>query len=104
MDKQTQYTIIKTAVLEQMEYDLCLETTEEKKMLTYLANQIQNLEYIEEDKLDLIAEPKYLIINKDTEETEETCETLKEAIEMLNYDKQYIFNTETQEKLQHIQY
>lgn len=104
MDKQTQYTIIKTVVLEKMSYDIHNLTTEEKKMLTYLANQINNLEYKEEDKLDLIAEPKFLIINKDSEETEETCETLKEAIEMLDYDKQYIFNTETNGKVQHIQY
>ena len=49
-------------------------------------------------------EPNYIIINKETEETEETCDTLKEAIQMLNYDKQYIYDTKKKKRVKHIEY
>ena len=46
-------------------------------------------------------EPKYCIIDKITGATEETCETLKQAIEMLDYDTQYIYDTELQDTITH---
>jgi hypothetical protein len=49
-------------------------------------------------------EPRYIIINKETGETEETFNTLKEAIQMLKYDTQYIWDTTTKNPVKHIEY
>jgi hypothetical protein len=54
--------------------------------------------------MDLTKEPNYIIINKDTDETEETCETLKEAIQLLKYDTQYIYDTKNKARVIHIEY
>ena len=54
--------------------------------------------------MDLTKEPNYIIINKETDETEETCETLKEAIQLLKYDTQYIYDTKNKARLIHIEY
>lgn len=71
------------------------ETKERKKALIYMAAHIYSANNNHRK------EPKYCIINKDTGATEETCETLKQAIEMLDYDTQYIYDTEFQDTITH---
>ena len=69
-----------------------------KDMFSYIANQIFELQYEGKE------EPKFILIDKSTEETMETCDSLKEAIQLLDYNTQYIYDTKNKCKVNHIEY
>lgn len=58
----------------------------------------------EKKREQMKAEPKFILVNKSTEETMETCDTLKEAIQLLDYNTQYIYDTKNKCKVNHIEY
>ena len=49
-------------------------------------------------------EPNFCIIDKLTNETYDTCETLKEAIQIMDFKKHYIYDNTKEEVVRHIEY
>ena len=88
MDNKTLHTKTKSLIKEEIVKLFEGKTKREKAMLNIIADQIQELEC----PVDYTKEPNYLIINHQTNETEETLETLKEAIQLHKPQRNFIWD------------